>query len=137
MKYDVEKMFQMALAAREQAYAPYSNFQVGACIFSSEGGYYAGCNVENTSYPMGQCAEATAVGNMILHGSKKIMATLVMTDTDEGVLPCGGCLQKLSEFMDADADIIIANLQGIKHIKKLADLFNNQFAMLFSELHKA
>lgn len=137
MKYDIKQMFQVALAAREKAHAPYSKFKVGVCVFAENGGYYGGCNVENTSYPMGQCAEATAVGNMILNGGLKILATLVVTDTPDGVFPCGGCLQKLSEFMDSDAEIIITNLDGVKHTKKLKDLFNNQFGMLFSELHKA
>lgn len=137
MKYDLNKMLQIANEARQKAHAPYSKFLVGCCVFAQNGEYYGGCNVENSSYPMGQCAEATAVGGMVLGGGKKIRATLVLTDTETGVYPCGGCLQKLSEFMDQDAEIIIANLQGVVHIKKLADLFNNQFGMLFGELHKA
>lgn len=136
MKHDVNKMYELAKLAREKAYAPYSQFPVGVCIFTEEGQYYGGCNVENTSYPMGQCAEASALGNMILGGSKKILAALVITDTPEGVFPCGGCLQKLSEFMEPDGEIIAANLSEKMHHKKLSELFNSQFRDMFSELKR-
>jgi len=134
MKHDVNKMYEIAKLAREKAYAPYSQFPVGACIFTEDGQYYGGCNVENTSYPVGQCAEASALGNMILGGSKKILATLVITDTREGVFPCGGCLQKVSEFMGPDGEIIAASLSGKMHHKKLSELLNTQFRDMFSEL---
>lgn len=137
MKYDIQKMLDIALQSRKNAYAPYSNFPVGACIFTEDNQYYGGCNVENTSYPMGQCAESTAVGNMILAGGKKILATLVVTDTEQGVLPCGGCLQKLSEFMATDGDIIAANLNGMFQKQKLSEIFNNQFGILFGKLKAA
>lgn len=134
MKYDVEKMLQIAGVSRTQAHAPYSKFLVGCCIFAGNGQYFGGCNVENTSYPLGQCAEATAIGGMVLGGSKKILAVLVLTDTEKGVYPCGGCLQKISEFMGPEGEILIANTKGVTQVKKLAEIFNNQFGALFSEL---
>ncbi len=134
MQYDIQKMLKIAAEARGKAYATYSQFAVGACIFTEDGQYYGGCNVENTCYPCGQCAEATAIGNMIMNGSKKILATLVLTDTKEGVFPCGLCLQKLSEFMAKDGEVIAANLQEKMHSKKLSELFSAQFADMFSEL---
>ncbi len=133
MKYDVKKMLQIALAARQQAYAPYSKFPVGVCIVSQEGQYYGGCNVENSAYPMGHCAETTAIGNMILAGSHKIIAVLTVTDTPHGVLPCGGCMQKLSEFIMKDADVISASLAGELHIQKFDDIFKSQFSQVFSQ----
>ncbi len=134
MKYDPQKMFAIAKAARDHAYAPYSQFPVGVCIVSETGQYYGGCNVENSSYPQGQCAEPTAIGNMIVNGDKKILATLVLTDTQTGVFPCGGCLQKLSEFTTPETDILIANLSGIQLTKKFKDLFNSQFADVFTQI---
>jgi cytidine deaminase len=135
MKYDPKKMLDIAIAARNHAYAPYSKFPVGVCIFTEEGQYYGGCNIENSSYPQGQCAEPTAIGNMIVNGGKKILATLVVTDTETGVSPCGGCLQKLSEFTTADTDVLIANLSGIKITRKFRDLFYNQFAEVFTQMN--
>jgi cytidine deaminase len=115
MKYDPKKLFELARSAREHAYAPYSHFKVGACLFADDGVYYSGCNVENASYPQGQCAEPTAIGNMMVSGGRHILAILVLTDTKEGVFPCGGCLQKLSEFVTQETQVLIANLQGICH----------------------
>ena len=134
MKYDLEKMLSIAKASREQAYAPYSKFPVGVCIFSEEGHYYGGCNVENTSYPQGNCAESTAIGNMIVSGDRKIMAALVLTDTETGVSPCGGCLQKLSEFSGPDTQILIANLTGVKIKKAFKDVFFSQFSDIFAQI---
>ena len=132
--YDREKMFEMALASRNESHSPYSKFKVGVCIFADDGHYYGGCNIENTSFPEGQCAEATAIGNMIVHGGRKIIATLVVTDTVEGVFPCGGCLQKLSEFSSPNTEVLIANLKGIKLAKPFREMFHTQFASAFSDL---
>lgn len=135
INYDSQRMFELASLARGHAYAPYSNFKVGACIFAEDGQYYAGCNVENASYPQGQCAEPTAIGNMIVNGGKRILATLVVTDTQEGVFPCGGCLQKLSEFLNPEESrVLIANLQGVRHEVVFQDLFRKQFSNVFSRL---
>lgn len=137
MNYDSQEMFLHALAARNHAYAPYSKFNVGVCIACSDGKYYVGCNVENASYPMSQCAEASAIGNMMVSGAKQINAVLVVTDTEQGVFPCGGCLQKLSEFILLDAEIISANLAGAFQTKKFSAIFNSQFTRLFSDLQKS
>ncbi|MCX7122267.1 MAG: cytidine deaminase [Gammaproteobacteria bacterium] len=134
MKYDLNKMLEVAKSARDHAYAPYSQFPVGVCIFTEDGQYYGGCNVENSSYPQGQCAEPTAIGTMIASGSRKIVATLVLTDTETGVSPCGGCLQKLSEFTHPETDVLIANLSGLKMKKKFKDLFHGQFSEVFTQL---
>ncbi len=134
MKYDLAKMLAVATQARNHAYAPYSQFPVGVCIVSEDGQYYGGCNVENTSYPQGQCAESSAIGAMITNGSKKIIATLVLTDTATGVSPCGGCLQKLSEFTTPETDVLIANLAGVQINKKFKEFFHSQFADVFTQL---
>lgn len=136
MKSDPQEMLRLARLARAHAYAPYSQFQVGVCIADSDGKYYVGCNVENASYPMSQCAEASAIGNMIVCGGTHIRAILVVTDTEQGAFPCGGCLQKLSEFVLPDAEIISANLAGAFQTKPFSAVFNSQFTRLFSDLQK-
>lgn len=136
MTYDTEKMFHLAREVREKAHAPYSKFKVGVCIFADDGQYYTGCNIENTSYPQGQCAEPTAMGNMIVGGGRKILAALVISDTPQGVFPCGGCLQKLSEFVTETTEILVANLAGIQTRKPFSALFYKQFADVFTGLQK-
>ena len=69
-----EKLFEAAKLVREKAHVPYSNFKVGAAFLTSDNNIITGCNVENAAYPQSQCAEATAIGNMISNGSKKILS---------------------------------------------------------------
>lgn len=117
VKVDIEQLFKRACAARTNAYAPYSGFPVGACIVTDNGEYYSGCNVENACYSMGQCAEVGAIGDMVrVQGKPTIRAVLVVADSVEPVFPCGGCLQKISEFADDQTEIIGTNLQG-EHIR--------------------
>ena len=133
MKCNPQKMLEIALAARKNAHAPYSNFKVGAAVFGDDGQYYGGCNIENASYPQSQCAEPTAMANMVLGGGHYVEAVLVVSDTPEGVFPCGGCLQRLSEFVTADTEVLIANLSGIVQTRRFSELFNMQFTHFFSK----
>jgi len=87
-----------AHAAMANAYAPYSEFKVGAAVRARSGAIYAGANVENASYPQGQCAEASAVGAMVAAGETTITAVAVVAERVEVCTPCGGCRQRLSEF---------------------------------------
>lgn len=107
-------LVQLARDVRKAAYAPYSKFTVGAACRCESGVAYFGCNVENASYPVGLCAERAAVAAAIAHGEKKITALSVAggpgdSDPDGNLRPCGMCLQFMSEFMDSDAKIIIAD----------------------------
>src|SRR5258706_16375085 len=85
-----------ARAARANAYAPYSNFPVGAALRGAAGQVFVGANVENAAYPQGQCAEASAIGQMIAAGERRI-AALVVIAGDRAAPPCGGCPQRPSE----------------------------------------
>lgn len=91
-----------ARAAREQAYAPYSRYRVGAALLDEAGRVYAGCNVENAAYPEGTCAEAGAIAQMVLAGGRRVVAAVVVGEGAEAdvITPCGGCRQKLREFAD-------------------------------------
>lgn len=111
---EIKQLFQAALEAYSKAYAPYSKFLVGAAIEGENGQIYRGCNVENVSYPCGTCAEAGAVAAMNVGGCKKIKQIVVVADSQNLIVPCGACLQRLAEFSDSKTKIHLANLQGIQ-----------------------
>lgn len=116
-----------ALAVRENAYAPYSNFKVGAAIRSADGTVYSGCNVENIAYPEGTCAEAGAIAAMVAAGETRLTEVYVVADSPHPVSPCGGCRQKLAEFGTGDVVITMANLEGVEEKMTLADLLPGAF----------
>ena len=113
--------------ARNKAYVPYSNYPVGALIVTKNGKTYSGCNVENASYPLGNCAEAAAIASMVLAGEKNIEMIYVMSQNDEGGCPCGGCRQRLREFSDIDTQVILCSPSGVQKRLLLADLLPNSF----------
>jgi len=112
-KYD-ECLVERAKQASKNAYAPYSNFKVGATIRSVAGKIFSGCNVENAAYPQGTCAEAGAIAAMILEGEVLIDELVVFVEVDKFITPCGGCRQKISEFSNSATKIILVN----KHFQK-------------------
>ena len=105
-------LFDLALASRANAHAPYSGFKVGAAIRCPDGSLYGGCNVENVAYPQGTCAEAGAIAAMVVAGRSEIAEVLVVADSPEPVTPCGGCRQKLAEFARPETPVILADLTG-------------------------
>jgi cytidine deaminase len=122
-----DAMLSAARAAREQAYAPYSQFLVGAAVLDEQGRIHAGCNVENAAYPQGVCAEAGALSAMALAGGRKAVAVLVVGVAADPVTPCGGCRQKLREFAAPDTPILIANPDGVLLQLTLAQLLPHSF----------
>ncbi|MBE0340241.1 cytidine deaminase [Paenibacillus sp. 28ISP30-2] len=107
-----DQLIQKALEARKQAYVPYSNFQVGAAVLGSDGTIYHGCNVENASYGLCNCAERTAIFKMVSEGCRKIDAIAIVADTEGPVSPCGACRQVISEFAQPDTKVYLTNLHG-------------------------
>ena len=118
---------QAALKIRENAYAPYSGFQVGVALRSSSGEVYTGVNVENAAYPEGTCAAAGAIARMIAAGDRKITAVYVVADGAEPVPPCGGCRQKLAEFSAPDVPVTMATISGIEKTLTVAQLLPGAF----------
>ena len=110
MAMTTEDLIAVAWEARERAYAPYSNFKVGAALLSADGQVFQGCNVENISYGLTICAERVAIGAAVAKGVTKFDRVAVVADTKEPVSPCGACRQVLAEF--GVKTIILANKQG-------------------------
>ena len=127
MARDNDELFAAAWSARAHAYAPYSGFAVGAAVRGASGRVYAGCNVENAAYPVGLCAEASAIAAFVLAGETRIVAALVAADSREPVTPCGACRQRLREFADADAPVHAADARGIVASHAMSALLPHSF----------
>jgi cytidine deaminase len=95
---DRDSLVEAAWRAREMAYAPYSNFHVGAALLASDGRIFSGCNVENISYGLTNCAERVAIGAAVAAGVREFLAVAVVADTGVPISPCGACRQVLAEF---------------------------------------
>lgn len=122
------QLFSAAKEVHSNAYAPYSRFKVGAAIYADNLQIYAGCNVENISFPCGTCAEAGAIAAMIAGGGHKILEILIFADSQNLIVPCGACLQRISEFATPQSVIHLADTKGIQKSLHLADLLPKGFA---------
>ena len=107
---DLAELLEAARAARAYAHAPYSKFAVGAALQDEQGRIHAGCNVENAAYPQGLCAEAVALGHLVLAGGRRITAVAVVGEGAALVTPCGGCRQKLREFASDAVPIVVGDM---------------------------
>ena len=113
--------------AMQNAYAPYSNYKVGALIISENGAKHVGCNVENASYPQGQCAESSAISAMIVSGDKYIKQIYIMNEDKAGATPCGGCRQRIREFSDSDTLIKLCSSDKTVKTLSISDLLPHSF----------
>lgn len=95
---DWNALLEVAWQAREHAHAPYSRFHVGAALLAADGRIFPGCNVENLSYGLTNCAERVAIGSAIAAGAREFVAIAVVADTRVPISPCGACRQVLAEF---------------------------------------
>jgi len=102
-----EPLVQAAWNARQNAYAPYSSFAVGAALLAADGRIFTGCNVENLSYGLTCCAERVAVGSAVAAGAREFVAMAVVADTQTPISPCGACRQVMTEF--SVPTVILAN----------------------------
>lgn len=107
-----ELLLGRAAEAMKNAYAPYSNFKVGVALRGAGGGIFSGANVENASYPQGQCAETSAIGALITSGETRIAAVAVTAERMDICPPCGGCRQRLSEFGRPETPVYLGRPGG-------------------------
>lgn len=119
-----------ALAARENAHAPFSHFKVGAALLDYSGRIYTGCNIENATYGLTLCAERVAVFKAVSEGARDFVAMVVAADTEVLTPPCGACRQILWEFC-GDVELTMVNLHGKTETVQLSELFPRPFDASF------
>ena len=110
---------------RENAYAPYSKFKVGAAVLTKKGNVYGGCNIENSSFPITNCAERTAIFKAVSEGEQEFAAIALIADTPGPCSPCGACRQVMVEFKIPR--IIMANMKGDVKVVTLEELMPYAF----------
>lgn len=133
-----DELLRAAEHVSRRAYCPYSGYAVGAAILDTDGNVHLGCNVENASYPEGQCAETSAIGAMIAAGSRRIAAIAVVgsvaSDSADSPFakvssctPCGGCRQRIREFAGPDTRVILRASDGATESRSVDDLLPDSF----------
>ena len=122
-----QALLRAASDAMENAYAPYSQFKVGAAVRAPSGAIYTGANVENVAYPQGQCAEASALGAMATAGESAITAVAVVAERLEICPPCGGCRQRLAEFGDASTPVYLGRPGSEPQTTTLGEMLPGSF----------
>ena len=123
---ETQKLMDCAIKARENAYSPYSNFAVGAALLCEDGTLFEGCNIENASYGLTNCAERTAIFKAVSEGHTKFKALAVVADTEGPCAPCGACRQVMAEFKIPL--IIMGNLMGNIKIVTIEELLPFSFS---------
>ena len=124
MKYPIKEAFE----AKEKAYAPYSEFKVGAALLCADGTVYKGCNIENASYPVTICAERVALASAVAEGKREFSA-IVITGGEDYCFPCGMCRQALAEFCDKNFKVVIAKNENETKVYKLIELLPEAFEL--------
>jgi cytidine deaminase len=124
---DLTSLFEAAHTAQKAAYAPYSGYPVGAALRTASGRIFAGCNVENASFPVGVCAEAGAIAAMAAAGERVIAEMLVVGDGEALTTPCGACRQRIREFAAPETPIHIADGNGVRASFSQSSLLPHSF----------
>ena len=125
-----EKLIELANEVRERAFAPYSNFKVGAAVETVEGEIFVGCNIESASYGLTVCAERVAIWKAVSEGRMNFKTIAVVVDTEELTPPCGVCRQIIWEFCH-DIPVILANLKGKSEVIQMRELLPRAFDTKF------
>lgn len=123
---EIQKLMDCAIKARENAYSPYSHFAVGAALLCEDGTLFEGCNIENASYGLTNCAERTAIFKAVSEGHTTFKALAVVADTEGPCAPCGACRQVMAEFKIPL--IILGNLMGNIKIVTIEELLPFSFS---------
>lgn len=114
-----------ARAARSRAYAPYSNFRVGAAVLTDDGAIFTGANIENASYPVSHCAERVAIHKAVSEGHRRLRTVAIVADGDQPAMPCGACRQVMAEF--GVRRVIVATPKGRRRVRTLRALLPEPF----------
>lgn len=122
----IRKLIHEATKARERAYAPYSGIKVGAAVLADDGKIFSGCNIENASYGLSNCAERTAVFKAVSEGYTKLQMIAIVTEKDEESYPCGACRQVLLQFNPL-MTVVMTSTTNKKRTMKLGDLLPHPF----------
>ncbi len=126
MNYDWQPLINAAWNAREHAYAPYSGFKVGAAVQTASGAIYGGCNIENVSYGLTNCAERTAMFQAVANGDRDLVRMVVCADTPEPIAPCGACRQVMVE-LGAQMELLLLSNTGMQIFTTVDDLMPYSF----------
>ncbi len=126
-----ERLFAAAEKARDRAWAPYSNFPVGAAVLTEDGQIQAGCNVENASYGLSVCAERNAIGRAVGEGARKITAVAVVANTAKPCPPCGMCRQVIAEFAAPETPVRSRTPAGEEARYTVAEILPHAFTRDF------
>lgn len=124
---NIDQLIEEAKKAREKAYVPYSKFEVGAALLTTDGKVYQGCNIENAAYSMCNCAERTALFKAYSEGDRDFQLLAVVADTERPCSPCGACRQVISELCPQDMKVVLTNLKGDILETTVADLLPGAF----------
>ncbi len=126
---EIKQLIEEAKIAREKAYTPYSKFQVGAALLTTDGKLYHGCNIENAAYSLCNCAERTALFKAYSDGEKSFAAMAVTADTKGPCSPCGACRQVISELCPKDMPVYLTNLNGAVEEMTVEQLLPGAFTL--------
>ncbi|UQS81530.1 cytidine deaminase [Bombilactobacillus folatiphilus] len=124
----IDKLMNVATKMLDQAYAPYSHFHVGAALLTTDGQIFGGCNIENASYGLTNCAERTAIFQAVANGCQDFQALLITGQTGGPIAPCGACRQVISEFCDPQMPVILTNQAGAQQQVSVAQLLPGAFS---------
>lgn len=127
MKKSLEDLINIAIENKKNSYSPYSNFRVSSVVLTKKGNIYKGVNIENAAYSVTLCAERSALSSAISSGDREI-DTIVITGDSTMTYPCGVCRQFMSEFLDSDSKIVIANSINNYKIYGLDDILPYNFS---------
>jgi len=124
---NLPELIETATEMLDRAYVPYSKFPVGAALHTKEGEVFSGCNIENASFGLTNCAERTAVFKAVSEGKKDFDYLVVTGDTDGPISPCGACRQVLVEFCEPEMPVLLTNRNGDKHFTTVQELLPGYF----------
>ena len=128
MSINYVEMLEIAKEASKNAYAPFSKFVVGACVLTTSGNYYSGCNVENSSFGLTICAERCAIFKAVSNGEKEIKAVAIYSPNTDECYPCGACRQVIFEFAQEGLQVITEK-NGEPKVESISDLLPYGFKM--------